>query len=70
MPALEAVPVFLPWGMKDWVLDEFFLQAWVERFPRASVRRFRDCGHFLLEDAAAELVPLLRGFLTDKPVPA
>jgi pimeloyl-ACP methyl ester carboxylesterase len=67
---LEHVPVLLPWGMKDWVFDESFLNGWVKRFPKAQVRRFEDCGHFLLEDAPERVVPLLADFLAGKPVPA
>ncbi len=68
--ALKDVPVFLPWGMKDWVFDEAFLNGWLERFPKAVARRFPDRGHLLLEDAPDELVPLLRDFLAGKPVAA
>ena len=64
-----ATPMLLPWGMKDWVFDEAFLNGWRARFPQASVRPFADCGHFLLEDAPEELVPLIRDFVA-KPVPA
>lgn len=68
--ALKHVPVLLPWGMKDWVFDEAFLNGWLERFPKARARPFPDRGHFLLEDAAAELVPLLGDFLAGKTVAA
>lgn len=70
LDALKDVPVFLPWGMKDWVFDEAFLNGWRLRFPGAVVRRFPDCGHLLLEDAAAELPPLLEDFLSGKTVAA
>lgn len=60
---LKKTPMFLPWGMKDWVFDETFLNGWTKRFPNAVVKRFDDCGHFLLEDAAAEVVPMIRDFV-------
>ena len=66
--AFAETPMLLPWGMKDWVFDEDFLNGWKRRFPKAAARPFPDCGHFLLEDASEELVPLIRGFLT-RPVP-
>jgi hypothetical protein len=34
------------------------------------VQRFADAGHYLLEDAHAELVPLVREFLSRHPLPA
>lgn len=61
--ALAAAPTLLAWGMKDWVFDRHFLDGWKARFPRARVRRFEDCGHFLLEDAPAEAVSLIREFV-------
>lgn len=67
--AFKDIPMLLPWGMKDWVFDETFLNGWRTRFPKAAVRPFPDCGHFLLEDAPEELVPLIRDFLAH-PVPA
>ncbi len=69
LPALKDKPMLLVWGMKDWVFDEAFLNGWIKRFPQAQVRRFEDCGHFLLEDAAAEVVPLIAEFV-GKPVAA
>jgi pimeloyl-ACP methyl ester carboxylesterase len=67
--AFRETPMFLPWGMKDWVFDEAFLNGWTRRFPRARVERFDDCGHFLLEDAPERLVPLISGFVA-RPVAA
>ncbi len=63
MSAFRETPMLLPWGMKDWVFDEAFLNGWKARFPKAEVRPFSDCGHFLLEDAPEELVPLIRDFV-------
>ncbi|MDE2490356.1 MAG: alpha/beta fold hydrolase [Elusimicrobia bacterium] len=60
---LRGVPLLLPWGLKDWVFDAAFLKGWGERFPKARVRRFEDCGHFLLEDAPEELVALIADFV-------
>lgn len=56
-------PVLLPWGMRDRVFDAPFLEGWLRRFARARVRRFQDRGHFLLEDAPGELLPLIREFV-------
>jgi haloalkane dehalogenase len=63
-------PMLLAWGTKDWVFDETFLDGWTKRFPNAKVRRFADCGHFLLEDAPSELVPLIAEFLERLPARA
>lgn len=61
--AFKETPMLLPWGMKDWVFDETFLNGWISRFPKAEVKRYGDCGHFLLEDAPEAVVPLIRDFV-------
>lgn len=63
--SLAHVPMFLPWGMKDWVFDEAFLNGWLKRFPKAKARRFEDCGHFLLEDGGAEVVAAIKEFVAE-----
>ena len=62
-------PMLLPWGMKDWVFDAAFLNGWIRRFPKATVKRFPDSGHFLLEDSPDEVVALIKDFVA-RPVPA
>lgn len=60
---LRDVPKLICWGMKDFVFDESFLRRWEQEFPDAAVHRFADCGHFVLEDAESEGIPLIRSFL-------
>ncbi len=64
---LKDVPMLLPWGMKDWVFDSAFLNGWIKRFPKATVKRFPDSGHFLLEDSGPEVVALIKDFVA-RPV--
>ena len=63
-------PMFIGWGMKDFVFDEHFLREWTLHFPAAEVHRYDDAGHYVLEDTAEELVPLVRQFLDNHPLPA
>ena len=56
-------PMLIGWGLKDFVFDEHFLLDWERHFPRATVHRFDDCGHYLLEDAGPEMLELIREFL-------
>ena len=56
-------PMLIAWGLLDFVFDGTFLAEWERRFPAAEVRRFADCGHYILEDAAEELVPAIADFL-------
>ena len=57
------VPMLICWGLKDFVFDKYFLEEWQQRFPEAQVHAFDDCGHYILEDASDEVVPLINEFL-------
>ncbi len=60
---LRSLPMLICWGMKDYVFDHHFLGLWTQRFPSAEVHRFEDCGHYILEDARDEVIPLIEDFL-------
>jgi haloalkane dehalogenase len=57
------LPVLMCWGAKDFVFDDHFLAEWQRILPDAEVHRFADCGHYILEDASDEVIPLIRRFL-------
>lgn len=57
------LPMLICWGEQDFVFDHHFLDEWRQRFPEAEVHRFADCGHYILEDAGDEIVPLISAFL-------
>jgi haloalkane dehalogenase len=59
---LRATPTFIGWGGQDFVFDHHFLAEWRARLPHATVRLLPDAGHYVLEDAAAELVPEIAAF--------
>lgn len=61
-------PVSICWGEQDFVFDHHFLQEWEKHFPQAEVHRFTDCGHYILEDATEEVIPIIRDFLRKNPV--
>jgi haloalkane dehalogenase len=63
LDALANVPILICWGLCDFVFDKHFLHVWEARFPNAAVHRFEDCGHYILEDARDEAVPLIKQFL-------
>lgn len=65
---LQNIPMFIGWGDRDFVFDEHFLNEWIRRFPQAELHRFADCGHYILEDAADELIPLIQTFLEKHPL--
>lgn len=59
----ESRPMLIAWGMQDFVFDQVFLKEWINRFPAAEVHRFEDAGHYVLEDAPDEVIPLINDFL-------
>lgn len=62
------LPICICWGEKDFVFDRHFLDEWRQRFPDAELHSFADCGHYILEDAKAEVIPIIRQFLTEHPL--
>ena len=59
----RTLPMVILWGELDFVFDRHFLAEWRRRFPDAEVYNFADAGHYILEDAQEEVVPLIREFL-------
>lgn len=55
-------PVMLAWGMRDWCFTPKFLEHFRRFFPQAEVHRFADAGHYVIEDAYEQIVPLLSTF--------
>ena len=62
-------PAIIFWGDKDFVFDAPFLREWRRHLPNAEVVRFADCGHYVLEDAADEIIPRVERFLSEHPLP-
>ena len=61
---LSDKPMLICWGMKDFVFNHVFLDEWISRFPLAEVYRFHDAGHYVLEDASDDIIPLIIKFLS------
>ncbi|MFG2679762.1 alpha/beta fold hydrolase [Streptomyces sp. NPDC048392] len=64
---LADLPLLVGWGMRDPVFTPDLLQEWARRCPQAVIHRFPGAGHFVMEDAAAELGDLIRDFLQGAP---
>lgn len=64
----SAVPMCICWGEKDFVFDRKFLSEWRRHFPQADVHSFPDCGHYILEDAKDDIIPLISQFLSGHPL--
>ena len=68
LPKFANIPMLICWGAKDFVFDDHFLRGWQQRFPNAEVHRFADVGHYVLEDAWEDVVPLVKNFLQTHPI--
>ncbi len=69
LPDYADRPAFIGWGLKDFVFDRHFLDGFRAALPQAEVVTFEDAGHYVLEDTHAVLVPRIRRFLDDHPLP-
>ncbi|MBE0502701.1 MAG: alpha/beta fold hydrolase [Desulfuromonadales bacterium] len=63
-----ALPMLICWGERDFVFDHHFRDEWQRRFPAAEVHSYPDCGHYILEDAQEEVIPLISDFLSRHPL--
>ena len=68
LPGYKNLPVFIGWGLQDFVFDQDFLARFVKALPNATQKIYGDAGHYVLEDKAAELVPAIRQFLDRHPI--
>ena len=59
----DGYPILIIWGSEDFCFNVKFLNKWREIFPRAEVREVCNAGHLVLEEASAEIIPWLEGFL-------
>ena len=68
LPSFNSTPSLILWGEKDFVFDRHFLAEWERMLPAATVHRFPNAGHYVLEDAGEEILPLVQEFLAQHPV--
>ena len=68
LPKFRGVPMLLLWGMRDFVFDGHFLAEWQRHFPHAQTHTWPDCGHYLFEDAADEVIIRVKEFLAKHPI--
>ena len=61
-------PMLIVWGMKDFCFDKYYLERWRQFFPSAEVHEVKKAGHYVVEDAAEQIIPWLIQFLKRNPV--
>jgi haloalkane dehalogenase len=63
LPKLSSHPILIGWGGRDFCFNDRFFHQWKQRFPGASCQYYPDAGHFVLENAATDLIPEIKAFL-------
>jgi haloalkane dehalogenase len=66
LPLLADREKMILWGGRDFCFNDHFLARWREIFPQASVHRYADAGHYVLEDAGEDALRRISGFLQPK----
>ena len=69
LPQYADRPVFIGWGLRDFVFDRHFLDGFTRALPQAQVHAFEDANHYVLEDKYEVLVPAIRAFLDANSLP-
>lgn len=62
LPRFRDRRVLVVWGGRDFCFNDHFLAQWREIFPAATVHRLADAGHYVLDDARDEVVPMITQF--------
>jgi pimeloyl-ACP methyl ester carboxylesterase len=63
----KTLPILICWGLKDFVFDNDFLAEWKRRLSDVEYHEY-DAGHYLLEDAGDEVIPVIQQFLNNNPI--
>ncbi len=58
-------PARIVWGMKDWCFRPECLERLEKLLPQAKVRRLDDVGHYVMEEAATEVIEELRSCMAE-----
>jgi cis-3-alkyl-4-acyloxetan-2-one decarboxylase len=61
-------PMLICWGGKDFCFNDHFYRQWQNKFPEAECHYFSAAGHYVLEDAFAQVGPLIEQFFDKKVV--
>lgn len=64
LPELEDRQVHLIWGLKDWCFRTACLERFQQLFPEATVHKFPDAGHWVVEEKPKEILKVLKGVLS------
>ena len=58
-------PALIIWGKKDFCFTTYFYYRWKKYLPNSEAYIFGHAGHYVVEDAHDEIVPLMKKFLAN-----
>ena len=61
--AFTGKPALIFWGFKDIAFRKKELERWKSELADFEAHEFKDCGHFLAEEAPDRILPALRAFM-------
>ncbi|OUW17506.1 MAG: alpha/beta hydrolase [Opitutales bacterium TMED158] len=61
---LRDIPVALFWGGKDFCFNDHFMNRWKRFIPQATLIRYPDAGHYLLEDEGEKICEAIEQFVS------
>ena len=59
-------PAMIVWGGTDFCFNDTFYEEWRRRLPDARAVHLPDAGHYVLEDARSDVLPLVVPFLLNQ----
>lgn len=65
LPKLADLPARLVWGMRDWCFRPECLRRLQQALPRAKTVELDEVGHYVMEQAPAQVIEGVRGVQTD-----
>ena len=65
---LVGKPMLICWGMQDFVFNRRILKEWKKRFPKADYHKYKDGGHYILEDKGKAVGDAMEEFFEKNPV--
>ena len=65
LPELTAKRIHFVWGMKDWCFRPECMERMARAWPNATRRELADVGHYVMEEAYAEVLEELEKLLTN-----
>lgn len=64
LPELAKHPVQIVWGGEDFCFNRHYYERWKTILPRADSHYLENTGHYLIEDARAEVIQLIERHLS------